>query len=141
MRPIFHAEDRSLAVPAGCYVVTGYVAVDALRLGSRARMAVGDVDLAYQRRLQLGSDQPWPCPRGEWEGEPFASRFVVIDGRHDAVAAMMLGQDFVLCAWPAPVEAPPAPPEPRRLPQEAQQPRPEPDWLALQRQFHQGRPL
>ena len=133
MRPIFHAEDRSLAVPPGRYVVTGYVETAALKLANRARMAVGDVDLAYQRRLQLGDHQPWPCPRGEWEGEPFASRFVVIDGRHDAVAAMMLGQDFVLCAWPAPIEQP-------KPAQEQQQPRPEPDWVLAQRQFHQGRP-
>ncbi len=99
MSPIVHAEDRSLSVPPGQRVVTGYVHVDDLMLGCRARMAVGDVDRAYQRRLQLGDHQPWPCPRGEWRGD----RFVVLDGRHDVVAATMLGQEHVLVAWPEPV--------------------------------------
>ncbi|RYD46947.1 MAG: hypothetical protein EOP83_28810 [Verrucomicrobiaceae bacterium] len=98
MRPILQAEDRSLAVPPGQRVVTGYVHIDKIILGCRARMAVGDVDRAYQRRLQLGDHQPWPCPRGEWQGD----RFVIIDGRHDTVAAMMLGQEYILAAWPEP---------------------------------------
>jgi hypothetical protein len=96
MQPISLIEDRSLAVPPGQTVVTGYVHVDALRLACRARMAVGDVDRAYQRRIQLGDHQPWPPPRGVWHGD----RFVVIDGRHDVIAAMMLGQEHVLVAWP-----------------------------------------
>ena len=102
MGPIHLAEDRSLAVPPGRLIRTGYVAVEQIKLGCRARMAVGDVDRAYQRRLQLGDHQPWPCPRGEWEGDPAApgARFVVHDGRHDVVAALMLGQDYVLVAWP-----------------------------------------
>lgn len=79
MQPVILAEDRSLAVPPDETVVTGHVYVDAIRPACRTRMAVGDVDRAYQRRLQLGDFQPWPCPWGEWEGE----RFVVIDGRHD----------------------------------------------------------
>lgn len=93
--PIYTAEDRSLAVPPGAKIVTGYVHIDAIKLACRSRMAVGDVDRAYQRRLQLGDHQPWPCPRGHWEGE----RFVVVDGRHDIVAAMMLGLEYVLVAW------------------------------------------
>ncbi|WP_018261343.1 hypothetical protein [Methylobacterium sp. WSM2598] len=98
MTPILFAEDRSLAVPPGRRVVTGYVHVDQIVLGCRARMAIGDVDRAYQRRLQLGDHQPWPCPRGEWVGE----RFQVIDGRHDCVAALMLGLEHILVAWPEP---------------------------------------
>lgn len=102
MHPIHLAEDRSLAVPPGRRVVTDYVHIDRIRFGCRARMAVGDVDRAYQRRLQLGDHQPWPCPRGEWDGAPGApaSRFTVIDGRHDVTAALMLGQEWVLVAWP-----------------------------------------
>lgn len=96
MQPITLAEDRSLRVPAGQLVRTGYVPIDAIRLACRDRMAVGDVATAYQRRLQLGADQPWPCPRGEWDGD----RFVVFDGRHDVLAAMMLGVEYVLVAWP-----------------------------------------
>ena len=58
-------------------------------------MAMGDLDRAYQRRLQLGEHQPWPCPRGHWEGE----RFVLVDGRHDYVAALMLGHGHLFVAW------------------------------------------
>jgi hypothetical protein len=96
MQPVLLAEDRSLAVAPGATVITGYVSVDVVRLACRARMAVGDVDRAYQRRLQLGDHQPWPCPRGHWEGE----RFVIVDGRHDFVAALMLGLEYILVAWP-----------------------------------------
>ncbi len=96
MTPVVIAEDRSLAVPPGRTIRTGYVAVEQVRLACRERMAVGDVDRAYQRRLQLGEHQPWPCPRGHWEGD----RFVVVDGRHDFVAALMLGLSHVLVAWP-----------------------------------------
>lgn len=102
MQPILLAEDRSLAVPPGATVRTGYVAIDAVKLACRDRMAVGDVDRAYQRRLQLGDHQPWPCPRGHWEGD----RFVVVDGRHDVIAATMLGLDHVLVAWPEGPETP-----------------------------------
>ena len=104
MQPILLAEDRSLSVPPGRLIRTGYVHVDQIRLGCRARMAVGDVDRAYQRRLQLGEQQPWPCPRGEWDGD----RFDIIDGRHDVVAALMLGQEWVLVAWPEAADADPA---------------------------------
>jgi hypothetical protein len=45
--------------------------------------------------LQLGSQQRWPCPVGHWEGE----RFVITDGRHQYVAALMLGLEFLLVAW------------------------------------------
>lgn len=100
MQPILLAEDRSLAVPPGEAIRTGYVHVDKIRLACRVRMAVGDVDRAYQRRLQLGDHQPWPCPRGVWEGD----RFAVIDGRHDVVAATMLGQEWILVAWPEPAD-------------------------------------
>lgn len=90
-----------MAVPPGQTIVTGYVHVDALQLGCRARMAVGDVREKYERRLQLGDHQPWPPPRGEWKGD----RFTVIDGRHDVIAATMLGQEWVLCAWAEPVRS------------------------------------
>jgi len=63
-------------------------------------MSIGDVDRAYQKRLQLGDRQPWPCPRGHWEGD----RFVIVDGRHEYVSCLMLGIEWVLVAWvePAP---------------------------------------
>lgn len=95
MDPVATVEDRSIAVPPGAVVRTGYVAVAACVLGCRDRMAVGDVDRAYQRRLQLGDRQPWPCPRGRWDG----GRFVVEDGRHDFIACLMLGHEHILVAW------------------------------------------
>jgi hypothetical protein len=100
MGPVTTAEDRSLAVPPGALVRTGYVSVWDVKLGCRERMAVGDVKGSYERRLQLGDHQPWPCPRGVWEGEEGKSQFVIHDGRHEYVAALMLGQDFILVAWP-----------------------------------------
>jgi hypothetical protein len=99
--PIAVGEDRSIAVPPGHVVKTGYVSVWRVRLGCRERMAIGDVNQAYQRRLQLAGRQPWPCPRGYWDGE----EFVIEDGRHEYVAAVMLGYDHLLVAWLAPDEA------------------------------------
>lgn len=91
------AEDRSISVPAGKRVIADYVPIDQVMLGCRDRMAIGDVDIAYRRRLQLGwkQAQPWPPPRGHWLGD----RFVIDDGRHEFVAALMLGQEYLLCAW------------------------------------------
>jgi hypothetical protein len=75
--------------------MTGYVRVDRVRLACRDRMALGDVAEKYNRRLQLGDSQPWPCPRGHWDGETF----VIIDGRHDYVACLMLGLEYILVCW------------------------------------------
>lgn len=95
IEPVLIAEDRSIAVPPGQRIVTGYVPVESIALACKDRMAVGDVDRAYQRRIQLGANQPWPCPRGYWQGE----RFWVVDGRHDAIACLMLGISHMLVAW------------------------------------------
>lgn len=93
-------DDRTLDIPPGHVVRTGYVDVFSVRLACRDRLAVGDVDRAYQRRLQLGDRQPWPCPNGWWEGETF----VVADGRHEWVATVMLGHTHMLVAWTEPAE-------------------------------------
>lgn len=93
--PIRLAEDRSMLVPPGCIVRTGYVAVEAVTLACRDRMAIGDVKIAFERLLQFGENQPWPCPRGEWSGE----RFTIVDGRHEYVASLMLGRSHILVAW------------------------------------------
>jgi hypothetical protein len=91
-------EDRSISVPQGALVKTGYVAVEDIRLACRERMAVGDVDRVYQRRLQIAPDQPWPPPRGHWlDGD----KFMIEDGRHEYVAALMLGCTHILVAWVA----------------------------------------
>jgi len=96
--PVKIAEDRTMIVPAGKIVKTGYVKVENVRLACRARMAVGDVAAAYQRVLQYsgGGQQAWPCPTGYWED---ATRFVIQDGRHEYVASIMLGLEYILVAW------------------------------------------
>lgn len=99
--------DRSMAVAPGQIIETGYVPVENVVLACRERMAVGDVNTAYQKRLQLGDHQSWPPPRGHWRGD----RFVVVDGRHEFVAALMLGQSHLFVAWPKahPISAETAP--------------------------------
>ncbi|MGN7869356.1 hypothetical protein [Paracoccus sp. 22332] len=89
------AEDRGLAVPAGHRVHSDYVPIDRVRLACRDRMAVGDVERAMQRRMAAAPGQPWPCPIGHWDGV----QFVIVDGRHEYVAALMLGCSHVLVAW------------------------------------------
>lgn len=89
-------EDRSMIVPPGSIVKTAYVSISAIELACKERMAVGDVDRAYQKRLQMAPDQPWPPPLGHW-GTPHS--FVIEDGRHEYVAALMLGCSHLLVAW------------------------------------------
>lgn len=88
-------EDRGMAVPPGQIVRTAYVRIDQVSLACKARMAVGDVENAYRRRLGCAPAQPWPCPVGQWVGE----RFEIHDGRHEYVAALMLGCEHILVAW------------------------------------------
>lgn len=95
MPPLLIAADRCLRVPAGHLVKTGLVDVFKVRLANRARMAVGDFDRAYQKRLQTGADHPFPCPNGVWDGEVF----VIHDGRHEWLAAVALGHERILVAW------------------------------------------
>lgn len=87
--------DRQMAVPPGQRVVTSYVEIDKVRMGCRDRMAVGDVEAAYRRQLTLGESQAWPCPIGRWEG----GNFIVHDGRHAYIAALMIGHTHLLVAW------------------------------------------
>lgn len=95
MKPVATAQDRSMSVPPGHRVATGYVEVHRVRLACRDRMAVGDVSASYQRLLQMGGEQPWPCPNGAWEDDTF----VIHDGRHQYVASLMLGYEYILVAW------------------------------------------
>jgi hypothetical protein len=95
MTPVTLAEDRSLVVLPGQIVRTGYVPIHQIKLACRDRMAVGDVERAHNRQLQLGSAQAWPCPTGQWDGEWFEIR----DGRHAYVAALMHGMTHLLVAW------------------------------------------
>lgn len=89
------AEDRTMAVPPGKIVRTGYVAVGMVDLSCRERMTPGDVKAAYERLLQLGDRQPWPSPCGTWNG----NRFIIEDGRHQFIASLMLGKTHIFVAW------------------------------------------
>lgn len=95
MIPAAVATDRAFLVPAGATVRTGYVPVHRVRLACRERMAVGDVAEAYRRQLQFGSSQAFPPPNGWWE----ADTFVIRDGRHAYVSALMLGMTHLFVAW------------------------------------------
>lgn len=92
---VWTPQDRSISVPPGHRVVTGYVHIDQIRMGCRARMAVGDVEAAYRKQLALGDHQAFPCPNGRWDGD----RFTIHDGRHGYVAALMNGMTYLLVAW------------------------------------------
>ena len=92
---ILVAEDRSLCVRPGQVVKTAWVDIDACRLGCRALMSPEAVEKKFRRRLNLGDCAPWPPIVGHWEG----GRFVVCDGRHDYLAAMMLGHERLFVCW------------------------------------------
>lgn len=98
-------ENRAMRIPPGSVVRTDYVPVERIRMGCRDRMAVGDVDRAYQKRIQAAPEQPWPCPNGEWSDD---GAFTIIDGRHEFIAAQMLGFEHLLVAWVSPREGVPA---------------------------------
>lgn len=92
--------DRHKIVPPGKVIVTGYVNVFDIELACRERMAVGDVDRAFQKQLQLGQDSMHPCPNGFWESNGARGRkFVIEDGRHEWIAQVMLGRTYILVAW------------------------------------------
>ena len=96
--PVLVPEDRAIVVPAGRVVRSGYAPIHCVRLACHDRMSVGDVDTAYRRQLCLGSSQAWPPPIGHWDGE----WFVILDGRHAYVAALMHGFEYLLVAWEEP---------------------------------------
>lgn len=87
--------DRHIEVPAGQAVTTGYVPVHKVKMACRERMAIGDVEEAFRLLLRVRPSQPWPPPVGHWEGETF----VIVDGRHTYIAALMLGYEHLFVAW------------------------------------------
>lgn len=93
--PLRVAEDRSILVPAGKRVVTGYAHVNQIHMVNRDRMGIGDVERAMQKQMAASPGQPWPCPNGFWEDGAFKLK----DGRHAYVAALMLGVEYLLVAW------------------------------------------
>jgi len=59
----------------------------------------------YRRFLNLGPDSAWPPAVGEWRGD----RFVIIDGRHEYLAALMIGRAELFVCW-VEERLPPSPP-------------------------------
>src|ERR1700739_1514851 len=53
------------------------------------------VEKRFRRLLNIGDCAPWPPIVGHWED----GRFVVCDGRHDYLAALMMGRDRVFVCW------------------------------------------
>lgn len=89
--------DRSMLVEPGQIVKTAWIDIDLVVLGCRDRMAVGDVGDKWREILQRGGGRAaWSPPRGHWRED---GRFVVCDGRHETVAALMMGQDKIFVAW------------------------------------------
>ena len=88
-------------VAAGHTVQTGYVPIHDLVVHAPYghHLYPAEVERAYRRQLELGTDQEWPPPTGYWRGD---SRFVLTDGRNRYVAALMLGIEYMLVAWLVP---------------------------------------
>lgn len=89
------AEDRSMCVQPNQVVRTAWVDIDLCRLSFRLPMSPEAVEKKYRRLLNLGECAPWPPIVGHWE----EGRFVVCDGRHDYLAALMIGRDKLFVCW------------------------------------------
>lgn len=81
-------------------VRTAWVDIDLCRLSFRLPMSPEAVEKKYRRLLNLGDGAPWPPVVGHWEN----GRFVVCDGRHDYLAALMIGREKQFVCW---LETPP----------------------------------
>jgi hypothetical protein len=88
-------EDRSMCVQPHQVVRTAWVDIDLCRLSFRLPMSPEAVEKKYRRLLNLGDCAPWPPVVGHWED----GRFVVCDGRHDYLAALMIGRDKLFVCW------------------------------------------
>jgi hypothetical protein len=89
------SEDRSMCVQPHQVVRTAWVDIDLCRLSFRLPMSPEAVEKKYRRLLNLGQCAPWPPIVGHWED----GRFVVCDGRHDYLAALMIGRDKLFVCW------------------------------------------
>ena len=89
------AEDRSMCVQPYQVVRTAWVDIDLCRLSFRLPMSPEAVEKKYRRLLSLGECAPWPPVVGHWED----GRFVVCDGRHDYLAALMIGCEKLFVCW------------------------------------------
>lgn len=88
-------EDRSLCIQPDQVVKSDWIDIDCCKLGLHSRMTPEAVEKKWRRLLQQGEAACWPPVVGHWEGE----RFVVCDGRHEYIAALMLGRTRTYVAW------------------------------------------
>lgn len=90
-----------MKVGPGHVVKTEWVPVHRVKLGNDARIAVGDVQVAYEKVLQNGAEVgSWPPPTGYWEEDEVDQVwFVICDGRHEYIARLMHGQRYIFVAW------------------------------------------
>ena len=88
-------EDRSMCVQPHQSVEVRWVHVDRCVLGCRDRMSPEAVGEKYRKLLQQADAACWPPIVGHW----LDGRFVVCDGRHEFLASLMLGREFILVAW------------------------------------------
>jgi hypothetical protein len=89
------AEDHSMCVQPHQVVRTAWVDTDLCKLGFRLPMSPEAVEKKFRKLLNIGDCSPWPPIVGHWEGE----RFIVDDGRHDYLAALMMGRDKLFVCW------------------------------------------
>lgn len=102
------AEDRSMCVNRDQAVATAWIDIDLARLGSRVRMAPEAVKESARRLVNIGPDHAaWPPIVGSWGKD---GRFIVWDGRHEYLAALMLGRERLFVGWIVEATAAVAPP-------------------------------
>ena len=99
------AVDRSMCVQPYQVVRTGWIDIDLCKLGCRVPMNPEAVEKKFRRLLNLGECAPWPPIVGHWED----GRFLVDDGRHEYLAALMIGRDKLFVCWLEGVPPEPAP--------------------------------
>lgn len=90
------AEDRTLRVEPGQVVESAWIDIAQCVLANRARMSLEAVEAKYRRLLCQGEAAVWPPITGYWQAD---GRFLVCDGRHEYVAALIAGRAAVLVAW------------------------------------------
>ena len=104
-------EARSLHVPPGWVEASGYARAHRIRFEADARMAIGDVERKYDALMGENHWRPGyqlsPPPKGYWEldAEDGAPNFVVLDGRHRVLAALLFGYRHILVRWNEPLVA------------------------------------
>lgn len=87
--------DKTISVPPGATVRSGYVPMHRVRCLCREPMAIGDVERKYELAKQNAPASLFPAPMGRWNGDTFE----LLDGRHTKIAYEMLGYSHLLVMW------------------------------------------